>query len=852
MSRENSPLEHLKTFGQILLPQGNPSGKNENEENLYEKYCYRFIHTFLLCGILSLYINGLWGFILHPTFILLSGFFFTGLVTFIDAFKKKFVLLMIAIASIVLLVIALQVASLSLFQILSESFTWMFHSRNPEALVALRSFVISGGFMLAILVVFIFKIICFYRIRYMIGLALFITTVVLATLQVSMDNLLLFLLFFFLLSVFHEFIVGNKKAITYLLPFILIFAIFVSVIPSSDQRIPWERITEPVTDFFGRTGRRLFDLFPGGGGTEFGVSFMGYTQDGRLRGQILPSEGEALMITGHAPHASLYLAGTIMDTYTGTGWERRQNMDHFDLPEMQLEALELLLTLYVHDVLTREEEEAGDYRDHLWILELLEVNALTIEFLDIRSRSIFHPLRTLSVNSSARVNLSGSTLFFRRPQETGTRYSLRQLSMNYRHESIQYLLINAGAQQTLRSVALEETLEGVHVVEFFGYFNRIPGLSMPHFPIPDQVLGTLEQRRELIYYYYTALPDTIPERVVLLAREITGDYSSNYEKMRAIERFFTENHFTYTTTPPPLPDGDFVDWFLFEGSAGYCTYFATAAAVLGRSIGIPVRYVQGFALPASQESEVIARNLHAHAWIEAYIDHIGWIPFEPTPTFGVVRGNTWGAYGQPEEPSGNVYGGVNFDFHPPTELDMNFQAEEMEEAPGEESIYFSVLLVALALLLVILLGLLLSLYFSFVRRRKKYQNTSVDERFKWLFGEILYLLELQGISISLGETLKEFSDRLENKELAVRFMSEEFPEKFKSEAFAERFKSEAFADKFIGEAFAKITRLHEKITYEKKSIRLEELEVASKFRDDLVKGLQKKHLKIQYWYHISR
>ena len=816
-----------------------------NIRKFYDKYSYRYVNTLLLCGVISLYVNELLGLILPPVFILLCLFFFTSLMVFIDAFKKKFILLIIAITCLSIFVIILQMASLSLFQMLSESFTWMFYSRDPEELNALRNAVISAGFILAALVVFIFNIIYFHRVRFSIGLALFITTIVLAVFQEPIETLLLFLLFFFLLSISLEFILGKEKAISYLLPFILMVTITITIIPYSDQGIPWERVTEPTVEFFGRATRRISDFLPWGRSTEFGVSFVGYTNDGRLRGQVLPSEGEALRLTGGHPHTSNFLTGTIMDTYTGAGWERRQNMNHFDYDEMKLETLELLLVLYALDALSFYDNPSSEDGEMEWIAQWLEIRELNVEFFDIRTTSIFHPQRTLSLTSNFRMDLTGSNLLFTRPRERG-HYTLRHLSINYRHDYIQYLLLGGQLESVL------PPLEEIDSREFFTYFNRIPGLSIPSFSIPNQHLEVLEQRRELITYYYTALPESIPERVHLLAREITEDYSSNYEKMRAIERFFATNHFTYTTTPPPIPEGDFVDWFVFEGTAGYCTYFATAAAVLGRSIGIPVRYVQGFAIPASEESEIIVRNRNAHAWIEAYIEPIGWIPFEPTPTFGSLRGEAWGERGQLGEPSGNAFGESPFDFHYRRESGLEPGEDEMEISE-EERVYLSVIVAALILLLVILLGLILSWLLYFLRGKRKFQSASIDQRFKRLFEEILYLLELQGYSISLGETLREFSNRLKEEDISNALPDEEPSNELQNEAFSNEFKNEKFSHALQSKEFDQVVKLHEKIIYEKKSICLEELDIASEHRDHLVTRLKKKtHLKILYWFYLSR
>lgn len=136
---------------------------------------------------------------------------------------------------------------------------------------------------------------------------------------------------------------------------------------------------------------------------------------------------------------------------------------------------------------------------------------------------------------------------------------------------------------------------------------------------------------------YLQLPD-VPERVHWLAREIAAGWEHPYDQAVAIESYL--RRMRYTLTPPPAPQGrDFVDYFLFDLQEGYCTYYATAMVVMLRSLGIPARLVEGYAIPASVPYTVDdrgwliyeARNSQAHAWVEAYFPGYGWVTFDPTP-----------------------------------------------------------------------------------------------------------------------------------------------------------------------------------------------------------------------------
>ena len=137
---------------------------------------------------------------------------------------------------------------------------------------------------------------------------------------------------------------------------------------------------------------------------------------------------------------------------------------------------------------------------------------------------------------------------------------------------------------------------------------------------------------------YLALPNTLPDRVRTLAQEITGMSVSAYDKARAIERYFGRNGFVYDTQSVAIPEKgqDYVDQFLFDTKVGYCDNFSTAMVVMLRAVDIPARWVKGFVTGERVESYQDGTALYditnneAHSWVEAYIDGIGWVPFEPT------------------------------------------------------------------------------------------------------------------------------------------------------------------------------------------------------------------------------
>jgi transglutaminase-like putative cysteine protease len=141
---------------------------------------------------------------------------------------------------------------------------------------------------------------------------------------------------------------------------------------------------------------------------------------------------------------------------------------------------------------------------------------------------------------------------------------------------------------------------------------------------------------------YLQLPQSLPERVVQLAEQLTQNANDPYSKAVVIQnhlRYMGGYRYEREDVPYVLEQQDFVDQFLFESKQGYCDHFSSSMVVLLRSVGIPARYVKGFStgemsvLEDSDTYKVTMRNRNAHSWAEVYFEGYGWIPFEPTPGF---------------------------------------------------------------------------------------------------------------------------------------------------------------------------------------------------------------------------
>ncbi|WP_219637918.1 transglutaminaseTgpA domain-containing protein [Cohnella sp. CFH 77786] len=152
---------------------------------------------------------------------------------------------------------------------------------------------------------------------------------------------------------------------------------------------------------------------------------------------------------------------------------------------------------------------------------------------------------------------------------------------------------------------------------------------------------------------YLQLPDSLPSRVKELAAKVTAAGTNPFDKAELLEGYLKKTY-PYNNKPDlsKRKSADVTDAFLFEIREGYCDYYSTAFVVMARSLGIPARWVKGYASgvdPAKTESlrfggvpddpdgpgTYTVRNADAHSWAEVYFEGYGWIPFEPTAGFSV-------------------------------------------------------------------------------------------------------------------------------------------------------------------------------------------------------------------------
>jgi len=164
-------------------------------------------------------------------------------------------------------------------------------------------------------------------------------------------------------------------------------------------------------------------------------------------------------------------------------------------------------------------------------------------------------------------------------------------------------------------------------------------------PSPAELQAAGRNYPPAITAAYLQLPALDP-RVPRLARQVAASARDDFDKAAAIETYL-RTHLGYTLELPRSTPKDPIANFLFERKQGHCEYFASAMAVMLRTLGIPSRVVNGFRSDEFNDltGNYVIRARDAHAWVEAYFPGYGWHTFDPTPggSAGIPQG--WGRVG---------------------------------------------------------------------------------------------------------------------------------------------------------------------------------------------------------------
>jgi len=508
----------------------------------------------------------------------------------------------------------------------------------------------------------------------------------------------------------------GRSYMLWIAPFLACYLLILAAIPMPEKPYEWfwaKNIYRQLREVFYVWTKD----FRWGSGEGFGMAFSGFSEEGELHGELLTDAREVMLLQSDGNLTSnLYLAGKEYDTFDGREWTKE---DVRDLAGYYLDAVQTLCAVREYD-----REYQKDY--------LKEVR-LEVSYEDFRTGFVFAPLKTWMIEmekGDEDYTWQDGTAAFSEYRGFGTRYRVRYYQLNMGSEEFDAFLESGAA----RGEAAWQTILKTYGTESGN--------------VTEEEVAAY---RRSIYENY--LDDVIlSEDVERCLSQMTEGARTDLEKLRAVEKAL--HSYTYTQTPGQLPEkvedaGSFLDYFLLESRQGYCTYFATAFVLLARAEGIPARYVQGYCVPALGEKEAAVYSNMAHAWPEAYLEGVGWIPFEPTPGYEDLRYTSWGltrqrkqeeATSATEEPAME-------------EIEKGDAAEAVEEEPEDSRRLPWFVIPSFLAVCLVLFGL------DSLFGRYRYLRMSMEEKYHREVAKDLRLLSVLGLSREEGETLWELSQR---------------------------------------------------------------------------------------------
>lgn len=161
------------------------------------------------------------------------------------------------------------------------------------------------------------------------------------------------------------------------------------------------------------------------------------------------------------------------------------------------------------------------------------------------------------------------------------------------------------------------------------------GLSVTY---PDQYTDD-----QLAQYDFANLslpkPTNVPPIVGIKANELVGEATTPIEQARNIEAALKEQGFfsngKENETPSLSGHGAARITALLDAEqmVGDDEQYAVAMALMARHLGMPARVVMGFHPPEDEAGadKIAIQGEDVHAWVEIAFEHVGWVPFNPTP-----------------------------------------------------------------------------------------------------------------------------------------------------------------------------------------------------------------------------
>ena len=165
--------------------------------------------------------------------------------------------------------------------------------------------------------------------------------------------------------------------------------------------------------------------------------------------------------------------------------------------------------------------------------------------------------------------------------------------------------------------------DDIYEIEYYGLVSNTASLYTPYV--------TYEKAyRDFVYANYLKLDaESLSYMTALIERE---KFSADDPSIISSVATYIQNAAVYTGDYPKEMEEEknVAIAFLETYREGVCRHYASAAVLLYRALGIPARYTVGALADTVAGAWTDVKASSAHAWVEVYLDGVGWVQVEVT------------------------------------------------------------------------------------------------------------------------------------------------------------------------------------------------------------------------------
>lgn len=327
--------------------------------------------------------------------------------------------------------------------------------------------------------------------------------------------------------------------------------------------------------------------------------------------------------------------------------------------------------------------------------------------------------------------------------------------------------ITAGAYQEQQDNGyLSKAVFGAKNYEIVERSDELPGellvakewIKNPKTKKQKQYMEAEKVYRKFVYETYL----TVNEEIEPYIKKCFSDKakSENTTGVYAITSFIRsrlKNYASYKRNPKQVPaEAEPVLWFLSEGGEGNSALFASTAVAAFREFGIPARYVEGYLLSKEKLQKAKGKSValtgeDSHAWVEVYMDGMGWIDIDVTPGFYFEE---YDLMQMVQKPQGIQMTAELEERSKENRGDLNGAGGRKKKTQDRKSLYLRYTSATLVLLFIIFVAAVIFLelkrYIRYKHWRNKLRKASQKERCDLIYEMVFSQIHLLGIDAGMG------------------------------------------------------------------------------------------------------